>query len=293
MFRYYESKSITEKYRKYRPSYPPELAKKALRNFTEKKLEFLLDVGCGGGQAVNIFAPFFNKVVAIDPSENQLKEARNQNKFAHVEYKQGVAKNLPCEDDSVDAVTVASALHWFDRPKFYQEVERVLKPGGILIVFSYWSPKLIPICKNDDIENLTRIGSQIVHDAFSFGIRGISALEQIYSHGENKYKQIFSEIPLIKKRRYDIASKSHTWSLDDVKGFVQSIDGYETYMKNKASELSRLSEEERDAKLSELDYSEQVVHRLKETWGCVEMKSSDVKMKAIFNFFVIVGEKSE
>nr|XP_009860406.1 uncharacterized protein LOC104266289 [Ciona intestinalis] len=254
MFRYYESKSIAEKYQKYRPSYPAELAKIALENFSEKRLDFLLDVGCGGGQAVEIFAPFFNKVLAIDPSENQLNEARNHNKFTHV--------------------------------------DRVLKPGGFLIAFSYWSPKLIPIGKNVDVEKLTRIGSEIVNEAFSYGIRGNSALEKIYSLGENRYNQIFSEMPLIKKRRYDVTSKSNIWSLDDVKGFVQSIDGYETYMKNKALELSRISEEERNAKLSELDYSKKVVHELKTSWDCVEMKNSDVKMKAVFNFFVIVGEKS-
>ncbi|KAM1466001.1 hypothetical protein ACFXTO_045439 [Malus domestica] len=41
-------------------------------------------------------------------------------------------------EDSVDLVTVAVAVHWFDLPKFYSVVKRVLrKPGGIIAVWSY------------------------------------------------------------------------------------------------------------------------------------------------------------
>nr|XP_002119574.2 putative methyltransferase DDB_G0268948 [Ciona intestinalis] len=125
MLRFYENESVTEKYKKFRPHYPAQLAAETLVELNGKKLDFLLDVGCGGGQSVNIFAPYFNQVLAIDPSENQLKEARSQNQFAHVTYKQGNAEKLPRDDVSVDVITVGTAVHWFDRPKFYEEANRV------------------------------------------------------------------------------------------------------------------------------------------------------------------------
>ncbi|XP_078487351.1 uncharacterized protein LOC144745228 [Ciona intestinalis] len=293
MLRYYESKSITQKYQKYRPHYPIQLAEDALGNLKEKKLDFLLDVGCGGGQSVNIFAPYFHEVLAIDPSENQIKEAKSQNKFAHVTYKRGFAEKLPCDDVSVDVITAGTAIHWFDRPKFYKEVERVLKPGGRLIVFGYWAPKLVPIGITGDVNKLSHIGSQLLEDAYFIGTRGKDDLKQAYNVSFGRYAKIFNELDFTftNKRRFDHLLSEYVWSLGDVKGLIHSLDAYEPYMKSKQMELKELSEEERNARLLELDYSEQFVRSLKESWECTEMENSDVKMKVIFNFFVIVADK--
>src|SRR5262249_35211079 len=38
---------------------------------------------------------------------------------------------------AADLVTVAQALHWLDLARFYGEVDRVLKPGGLLAVWCY------------------------------------------------------------------------------------------------------------------------------------------------------------
>ena len=48
-----------------------------------------------------------------------------------------LAEDAPLADDSVDLVTVAQALHWFDRPRFYDEVRRVARGRSVLAVWSY------------------------------------------------------------------------------------------------------------------------------------------------------------
>jgi len=44
------------------------------------------------------------------------------------------AEHLPASEGSADLVLVVEALHWFDLPAFFAEVDRILRPGGILAV---------------------------------------------------------------------------------------------------------------------------------------------------------------
>jgi SAM-dependent methyltransferase len=45
-------------------------------------------------------------------------------------------------DGSVNLVAVAQAAHWFNLPAFYLEVERVLAPGGALVLWTYGNPRV-------------------------------------------------------------------------------------------------------------------------------------------------------
>src|SRR5882762_3565374 len=47
-------------------------------------------------------------------------------------------------DRSVDLVTVAQALHWFDRARFWTEVRRVLRPSGVIAVWTYVMLEIAP-----------------------------------------------------------------------------------------------------------------------------------------------------
>ncbi len=47
------------------------------------------------------------------------------------------AEHTALADGSVELVAVAQALHWFDRPRFFAECARVLRPGGVLAAWGY------------------------------------------------------------------------------------------------------------------------------------------------------------
>ena len=81
----------------------------------------------------------FDKVWATDLSEKQLREAEANPK---VEYHQAEAHHSGLPDSSVALVTVATAVHWFDQASFYEEVQRVLSPHGVLAVWTY-GPNLV------------------------------------------------------------------------------------------------------------------------------------------------------
>jgi ubiquinone/menaquinone biosynthesis C-methylase UbiE len=119
-------------YAKARPTYPPALFAELARLAPGQTLAW--DAGTGSGQAAVALAKHFERVVATDPSAAQLAQAWAHPRVAYHQF----AETAPLIGDaSVDLVTVAQAAHWFDRPKFYSEVRRVLRPGGVVALWTY------------------------------------------------------------------------------------------------------------------------------------------------------------
>ncbi|CAL4236122.1 unnamed protein product, partial [Meganyctiphanes norvegica] len=130
---------LVKRYVSFRMSPPQNLILKVVDFLKEKgdRLEQSVDVGCGSGQSTAPYSPFFSRVTGIDVSADQLEHAQQDNKLQNVSFREGQAESIPFADSSVDLVTVCAAVHWFDHDKFYKEVDRVLRPGGVLAVYSY------------------------------------------------------------------------------------------------------------------------------------------------------------
>lgn len=121
-----------DEYAKYRPVYPAALFEYLAALAPSHALAW--DAGTGSGQAAIGFADFFDRVIATDPSEAQVRNAAPHPK---VIYKVSAAEQSDLVEHSVDLVTVAQALHWIDLGHFYAEARRVLKPAGVLAVWCY------------------------------------------------------------------------------------------------------------------------------------------------------------
>lgn len=119
-------------YARYRPSYPHELYS-YLSSLTVAH-NLALDCATGNGQAAVDIASYFEKVIAIDPSQAQLELAV---KHPKIQYIKAAAEDCPTPEKSVDLLTVASGIHWFDIDRFYVEAKRILKPNGIVAVWVY------------------------------------------------------------------------------------------------------------------------------------------------------------
>jgi len=132
------SKQATD-YAKYRPGYPPALFD-WLKSLTTTH-ELAWDVGTGNGQAALELTKFFAQVIATDPSTAQINSAQTH---ARVTYKVQPAEQSDCATHSVELVTIAQALHWFDFERFYAEVKRVLKPGGVIAAWTYTLNEVSP-----------------------------------------------------------------------------------------------------------------------------------------------------
>ncbi len=121
-----------KQYTQYRPRYPRELFE-FLATLPGRR-ESAWDCGTGNGQAAVDLAEFFGEVIATDPSAEQIAHAQRN---AKVNYLVCSAEECPLAGGSVDLVTVAQALHWFDRDQFFRQVRRVGGAGSVLAVWSY------------------------------------------------------------------------------------------------------------------------------------------------------------
>lgn len=119
-------------YAKFRPTYPDELF--AWIGSQSLHRGCVWDVATGNGQAALRLVEYFDRVVATDISAQQLENAT-----AHecIDYRHVPAEDSGLPDGSVDAVTVAAAIHWFDFDRFYGEVRRVGTPQSKIFVWAY------------------------------------------------------------------------------------------------------------------------------------------------------------
>jgi ubiquinone/menaquinone biosynthesis C-methylase UbiE/N-acetylglutamate synthase-like GNAT family acetyltransferase len=126
-------------YLKARPTYPAELFKFLANACT--KTDKAWDCATGNGQAAISLAEHFQQVIATDASQQQITNAIP---YPNIKYRVAPAENCGIKDKSIDLITVASGLHWFDFNRFYAEAKRVLKPGGIIAVWCYTGSKISP-----------------------------------------------------------------------------------------------------------------------------------------------------
>jgi SAM-dependent methyltransferase len=119
-------------YAAFRPDYPPALFEWVAGLARGRACAW--DCATGSGQAALALAEHFDRVVATDASREQVAHARPH---PRVRYAVAAAEACGLPDDSVDAVCVAQALHWFRLPAFYAEVRRVLRPDGVLAAWCY------------------------------------------------------------------------------------------------------------------------------------------------------------
>ena len=115
-----------------RPKYPVALFDHLSRLAPGRGLAW--DCGTGNGQAAVALAAHFQRVIATEPSQEQLEQATPH---ARVVYSCSAETAPDIRSGTADIVTAAQAAHWFDLGRFYPEARRVLRPGGLLAIWTY------------------------------------------------------------------------------------------------------------------------------------------------------------
>lgn len=174
--------------------------------YTNKNIE-ILDVGCGFGETMKLFFDQGYKVSGLDPSSEAVQKSRTLLPSCEIKL---VFEDIEWEheDNSFDVVIILDVLEHVSSEQFVAEqIERVLKPGGLLIVtvpYKGLSAVLDPanishsllkkgqLHKHFTLEELQGLFSQQVYDFVSIEKRGIglSQIARIFSY---PFRKAFGE----------------------------------------------------------------------------------------------------
>lgn len=195
-------------YAAHRPKYPPALFDWLAGESPGRALAW--DCATGNGQAAVALAEHFRRVVASDASAEQIARAAPHPKIT---YRVEPAERTGLQPASVDLTGVAQAYHWFDHEAFHREVERVIRPGGVLAVWAY---------------PLARIDDEV--DALVF---------QLYEHRlgpywpperrfiENGYADLTLPWPELAAPPFEMTAR---WSLDALVGYLGTWSALRRYV---------------------------------------------------------------
>jgi ubiquinone/menaquinone biosynthesis C-methylase UbiE len=103
--------------------------------------DLLLDLGAGTGRILELFAPCCRRGLGFDMSRDMLACARAKLEaagFGHCHARLGDIFHLTVDNDAADAVIIHQVLHFLEEPaRAIAEAERVLKPGGRLLIVDF------------------------------------------------------------------------------------------------------------------------------------------------------------
>lgn len=231
-------------YSKFRPAYPQRLFDFLLPLVPEKNIAW--DCGTGNGQVAVKLSRHFKKVFATDLSAVQISNASLKD---NIFYSVQRGEQTSFDENTFDLITVAQAIHWFNFDEFYNEVNRTLRPGGVIAVIGY------------GIFRINKNINAMVDDFYS-------VTTGPYWDAERKYIDTsYSTIPFpFKKIKSPAFSMNYYWEFDQVIGFLNTWSAVQHYIKKHNENPVEKFEDE-----------------LKIAWGNV------AKRKVTFPVFMITG----
>jgi SAM-dependent methyltransferase len=194
-------------YAVHRPGYPPELFAWLAEQAPDRDVAW--DCATGNGQAAIALTKYFDQVVASDASTEQIGHAAVH---PQVTYRVEPAEASAFAAESISLVTAAQAYHWFDHSAFHREAGRVLKPAGILAIWTY------PLARIDD-----RVDA-LVLDIYDRQLEGYWPREREYV--DRAYRDFTLPWPELEPPDFEMTAK---WTLPALLGYLGTWSGMKRF----------------------------------------------------------------
>eukprot|EP00253_Pinus_taeda_P034548 PITA_34548 len=252
-------------YANSRPQYPPELFSFVAKHTTIRRLAW--DAGTGNGQAAVALSEIYDRVIATDVSEQQISYAPRRPNITYAVTPRAMSleelESTVGAEGSVDVVTAAQALHWFDIDAFYSHVKHVLrKPGGVFAAWCYREPVVNP--------TVDSVFHEVFRASGPFWDRARQLVDEEYTTLDFPFGSVVEE-----------GSEEGDATAVPIKFWAKKemgLEGYMTYMRSWPAYHTA-----KDNGIDLLD--DQTVARLKEAWG----ESADDVKTVSFPVFLRIG----
>lgn len=137
----FTGKDYVNLYHLARPAPPLAILHQSMNYTNRNHVDTIVDLGCGTGKATTIWTDFANEVIGIEPSEEMLSIAKNQSTNDKVQYRVGYGNDTKLASNSIDIVACSQAFHWMEPESTLKEVNRILKEGGVFVIYDViWPP---------------------------------------------------------------------------------------------------------------------------------------------------------
>lgn len=196
-------------YAAFRPVYPKTLYD-FIYQFVER-FDKAWDGGTGNGQVARVLADSFTKVHATDISIQQIENAFTA---PNIQYHLTGVEQTDFSNDSFDLITIGQAIHWFDRDKFYKEVNRVGKQRGIIAAFGYNPVRFSPSFD----EALNRFYYDVIYPYWDKERKVV----------EDQYRSISFPFEEMEAPEFKIRLD---WSLQDLQGYITTWSAVQNFIR--------------------------------------------------------------
>jgi ubiquinone/menaquinone biosynthesis C-methylase UbiE len=135
-------------YARFRSNIPQSVIKYLEKRFNLDGNGILLDIGCGTGQLTYPLANKFENVIAVDPDEEMLNEAKhlnNYSKYKHIKnikWRKEDANHISGSNNKYKLVTFCRAFHWVEQYTVLEKLKKLLTDGGGVAIIgdgSFWT----------------------------------------------------------------------------------------------------------------------------------------------------------
>ncbi|QLG72295.1 hypothetical protein HG535_0C06500 [Zygotorulaspora mrakii] len=242
MTAYLDNSIDSKNYQENRITYPNSLYE-AIVEYHAGGRKLAVDVGCGTGIGTLPLLKYFDKVVGCDPSEKMLQTAREVvDKIPNSEEKRVEFKKVRAEaldecfgENTVDLVVAGESVQYTAFDRFFEQVHKVLKPGGTLSYWFYCDPVFIDYPRANEI-----FRHSVYEDEQSFGSLWPSEMKYVRKLGSNigipddKSEHIQSEtyVPLKSMKPGKFFIYKNDFTLKRLRNIMSTWSVYQTWLDN-------------------------------------------------------------